>query len=123
MVDWSWRVRSAGGGGGVHDARVGAHLVVFAILFEELFAKGVFDGRRLVGFAEDAEVGLVGAGGAEGEGCAGVGADALGAAHCECGETRVVVWVEERGGRVFGPGTGALRWRWREVSKVVRSEA
>ena len=66
---------SVGAGGGTR-------LVVFSVLVEELFAEGVFDGGGVVGFAEDAEVGLVGG---EGEGCAGVGADALGAAHCGLG--------------------------------------
>ena len=51
------------------------HLVVFAVFFEELFAEGVFDG---VVFTEGGEV--VGGGG-EVQRCAGVGADALSAAH------------------------------------------
>jgi len=80
--------------GGGPRRRAHAHLVVFAVLFEELSAEGVFDGRRLVGFTEDAEVGVVGACGAEGEGCAGVGADALGAAHCWW----LRVWRDTSGG-------------------------
>jgi hypothetical protein len=77
IVDWSW-----GGVGCYGDVACGGvrtRLVVFSVLVEELFAEGVFDAGRFGGFAEDAEVGLIGA---EGEGCAGVGADALGAAHC-----------------------------------------
>ena len=69
------------------EKSVGLDLVVFSVFVEELPAEGVFDGGGVVGFAEDAEVGLVGA---EGEGCAGVGADAVGAAHCGRWESGVV---------------------------------
>ena len=77
------------------EKSVGLDLVVFSVFVEELFAEGVFDGGGVVGFAEDAEVGLVGA---EGEGCAGVGADTVGAAHCgrcvrESGVVRLEWWA------------------------------
>ena len=46
-----------------------------------MFTQGVFDRGGFVGFADRvSEVGGVSCG-SEGEGCAGVGADALGAAH------------------------------------------
>lgn len=56
----------------------GTHLVVLAVLFEELFAEGVFDRGGFVGFAKGGEVGV---GWKSGEGGAEVCADALGAAH------------------------------------------
>jgi hypothetical protein len=88
--------------GDVACGGVRTRLVVFSVLVEELFAEGVFDAGRFGGFAEDAEVGLVGA---EGEGCAGVGADALGAAHCGrcvrggCRAVRREWWVSMARGR------------------------